>query len=582
MKTYLLKGDINGIQKFIYKVYEGEGGVAKILRARSFYISVIPNFIIKFIKDKFKDSWECEEVLNGGGGFILRVRTEDSPDEFKGKVEDIRKHVEEFFLLNLYGEVGITFGFVEEKEEETNIDRLQEEVDKEKKRKFRRALSSSLLPKSQEGVFLLDKREETAPLKKCKVCRTFFSVNEVCDFCQTLRKLGEVLPYSVKEEVKPFGEGYSGYSDLTVSFADKGYFLDLKLSERHEKIESLITVPFWNVEKLKGEKDKLPKEVRRIIEEEESKGIKRKKEIAVAPFEVIALSAEGDKKLGYLIMDVDNLGLIFGRIRRPELADKISKRIDSFFKEKVKEIALSEKFKPKEEEFIFNTYIYILYAGGDDLFAIGPWDKLLNFAVEVDKAFKEFASSLDKDTKIQSLMKEDNKIEFSKLLSLSAGFITARPKFTVRVAAYRCQEEEKRAKKGGKNAISAFGEVLRWDDGESRKVNQVEELIKECKKWIDYVKKEKIPRRFFYRLYALYREKMENAKDYMFYPYIHYVIARTIKDEKAKEELLKLVNGIEDKTGIKFLCNYVLTATRGMKWELRNIKGKKLKKKREE
>ena len=53
------------------------------------------------------------------------------------------------------------------------------------------------------------------------------------------------------------------------------------------------------------------------------------------------------------------------------------------------------------------------------------------------------------------------------------------------------------------------------------------------------------------------------SKNMMFYPLMHYVVARTIKDETVRREIVELVNNVEIREGIKFLCNYILMAIRG-------------------
>ena len=556
MPKYLLKGDINGIQNFIYNVYEGEGGVAKILRARSFYISILPDVIIRYIEDTMKEKWQCEKMLNGGGGFILKVTTDQDENEFRGEIESLRKEIEGFLLENLQGEIGITFGYVEEKEGKSDFSRLNERIDAEKKKKFRTVLGDEKSPLRKNGsVFLLeDPKSEKS--KKCVVCRTFFEKDDtVCDFCKKLRKLGTILPGKLEKRIKR-----EQPKDFTFQFeiGKEKFFLSLEGDKTNKSKLHLITVPLL--------KRNLSYED--IDNYQLSEDIENLRRGSVAPFEVIALYSKGDKKLGYLIMDVDNLGLLFGKIDGLELKEKVSKKIDNFFSETVPRIARDE-FKPDENssiDLLEETEIYILYAGGDDLFAIGPLDRLLYFAVRVNEEFRKFAKSFEKDKEIVELLKKEERRdgiifysedeEERKGLSLSAGFTAVKPKFTVRVAAKMCQNEEKRAKNGGKDAIGVFGDVLEW--------KTIENLIKECQeKWIPYVEN-KIPRRFFYRFYKLYREMMDGkSKNMMFYPLMHYVVARTIKDETVRREIVELVNNVEIREGIKFLCNYILMATRG-------------------
>ncbi|WP_457567071.1 type III-A CRISPR-associated protein Cas10/Csm1 [Desulfurobacterium sp.] len=547
MESYLVKGDINGIQNFIYNVYEGEGGVAKILRARSFYISILSDVIIEYVKDIMDKEWECKTILNGGGGFIMEItpKQEGKEEEFKERLEDVRKNVEEFLLKKLYGEIGITFGYLKGKNEEINLNKLYERVDEEKKRKFRKALTdASAFSKDKEGVLFLEKPEKNGKNKRCAVCRTFFEKDRnVCEFCRTLKRLGTVLPKTTEKKIETSGKTDGEEENETFEIGKIGntcFTLSLSKNKESDKTP-LITVPL----------------LKRNLTHEDINRYQLSEDIAdlrkgmVAPFEVISLYSKGDNKLGYLVMDVDNLGLLFGKIRSVELQEKISKKIDEFFSEEVPKIARSN-FKSESEkiDLLDDTVIYILYAGGDDLFAIGPWDKLLEFAVKVNKEFENFAKSLNGDREIAQLLKKENKkneIIFyqkdengkRKGLSLSAGFVTVKPKFTVRMAAEMCKKEEKKAKEKGKNAIGAFGEVLSWETADC--------LINKCKeKWVPYIEEERIPRGFFFRLYNLYVEMLAGEKkNMMFYPLMHYTIARNIKDEKVREEATEFVNNAE-------------------------------------
>jgi CRISPR-associated protein Csm1 len=562
MESYLVKGDINGIQNFIYNVYEGEGGVAKILRARSFYVSILSNVIIKYIEKTMEKNWKCNTILNGGGGFIVKITptSEEKKEEFGEKLENIRKDVEEFLLKELYGEIGITFGYIKG-DENFSLYKLNERVDEEKKRKFRKVLTdASAFSKGKDGVLFLEDPEKNEKNKRCVICRTFFEKDRnVCEFCETLKRLGTALPRATEGKIETSNK--TDYEENKTFDIGKIGNIRFVLSLSKESTGTpLITVPL----------------LKRSLTHEDIDRYQLSEDVAdlrkgmVAPFEVISLYSRGDNKLGYLIMDVDNLGLLFEKIQSMELQEKVSKKIDEFFSKKVSEIARSE-FKPENEEIdlLSDTVIYILYAGGDDLFAIGPWDKLLKFAVKVNENFEEFAKFLGEDEEITQLLRREKRkdeIVFyhkdgngkKRGLSLSAGFVAVRPKFTVRMAAEMCREEEKRAKEAGKNAIGAFGEVLKWET--------VARLINECEeKWIPYVEEGKIPRGFFYRLYKLYSEMLTGSRrDLMFYPLMHYTIARNIKDEKIKDEVAELVNNAENRK-IKFLCTYILTATRRRK-----------------
>jgi CRISPR-associated protein Csm1 len=85
----------------------------------------------------------------------------------------------------------------------------------------------------------------------------------------------------------------------------------------------------------------------------------------------------GNTYLGILRMDVDGLGKRF-----IEGFDSIaqyrafSNRLVVFFEKEVENMQHDPEFRP---------YLNIIYAGGDDLFIIGRWDKVIDFAERIHK-----------------------------------------------------------------------------------------------------------------------------------------------------------------------------------------------------
>jgi len=545
---YLIKGDINGIQNFIYNVYEGEGGVARILRAKSFFVSAIPSVVKKHMEEVLNT--KIEEILDGGGSFIFGCEYEDE-EEFERKITEIRLQLEKFFLEEFKGELGVTIDFVKaEKEESENFAKLTEKVDNRKKRKF-----SSALANVQDKVISIDDIGN----ERCPVCRTFFFKNgEKCKFCEKFTKIGQLLPKKKYFRIEERNCDFDDKTCFEFCFGKKVYKLVLTDEAQDAKFINLV-VPFLNERTV----DKLRKCLKSLgLEKEfEEEVLDRfeKIEKTIAPFVLIAQESKGDKKLGYLKMDVDNLGLLFNVVKG-EKARVLSSSLNEFFSKVIPEIAL--QFKPSEDSFISGTQIYLLYAGGDDLFAVGPWDILIDFAIKVNEEFtknyREEIINKIKDTLIEAWGEEDFERKKSEILTLSAGFVAVRPKFTVRVSAEWVDDMESLAKSFGKNRFGIFGEALTWEN--------VKVLLNKAKKFVNLIEENKVSKRFFYRLYQLYTKMLEGEhKDFMFYPLLHYTIGRTISDETVKRELVEFINSIEGKEneGIKFVCNYVLKATRG-------------------
>jgi len=146
----------------------------------------------------------------------------------------------------------------------------------------------------------------------------------------------------------------------------------------------------------------------------------------------------GDTNLGILRMDVDGLGKRF-----IEGFDSIakykafSKRLVDFFEENTKKIQQDPAFKP---------YLNIIYAGGDDLFVVGRWDKVIDFAERIHL--------------------ETNARFGSDGISISGGIAVVQPKFPIAKAAELAGEAEDAAKHfrdGEKNAFCMLGKTVSWN-----------------------------------------------------------------------------------------------------------------------
>ena len=84
-RKYLLKGDISGIQEFIFNVQSD--GAAKTLKAKSYYVSVISELCFNYCYKKLKDvGMSVELIFSGGGNFFIQI-TGDEPDEEVNKLQ---------------------------------------------------------------------------------------------------------------------------------------------------------------------------------------------------------------------------------------------------------------------------------------------------------------------------------------------------------------------------------------------------------------------------------------------------------------------------------------------------------------
>ena len=146
----------------------------------------------------------------------------------------------------------------------------------------------------------------------------------------------------------------------------------------------------------------------------------------------------GSTDLGILRMDVDGLGKRFiDGFNSIAEYKTFSKRLVDFFEKETKNIQQEPDFKP---------YLNIIYAGGDDLFVVGRWDKVIDFA---ERIRQETSNRFGSDG-----------------ISISGGIAVVQPKFPISKAAELAGDAENAAKQfnnGEKNAFHMLGKTISWD-----------------------------------------------------------------------------------------------------------------------
>ncbi len=182
----------------------------------------------------------------------------------------------------------------------------------------------------------------------------------------------------------------------------------------------------------------------------------------------------GIKRLGVLRMDVDNLGYIFQTGLGKQFSfvqySNLSRHLDFFFKGYLNQIWKQEGFSP---------YAQIIYSGGDDLFIVGRWDKMIEFAKKIKTAFGDYVC-------------QNNQI------SLSGGISIVGHKFPILKGAEMAGKAEKSAKRHeligihhksvelDKNSFTLFDVPLHWSSeghwqGESFSWEDEFKLVEEIK-----------------------------------------------------------------------------------------------------
>ncbi len=196
------------------------------------------------------------------------------------------------------------------------------------------------------------------------------------------------------------------------------------------------------------------------------------------------------KRLGVLRMDVDGLGGVF-RSGLPSIAvhSTLSRNLDWFFKGYLNTLW--------EKDFAENTQI--IYSGGDDLFIVGRWHDLIDFAKKIKDELKDWVLP-------------------NKGITISGGLSLVTAKFPVMKAAKYAGEAEDKAKEHQfngqkKNALSIMGVTMNWD----YEFTVVEDLKNKILKYITLPNKA-LPVSFIFKVNNYYEEtlpkKFKNKKEY--------------------------------------------------------------------
>ncbi|MDO8948671.1 MAG: type III-A CRISPR-associated protein Cas10/Csm1 [Desulfocapsaceae bacterium] len=149
----------------------------------------------------------------------------------------------------------------------------------------------------------------------------------------------------------------------------------------------------------------------------------------------------GVEALGVLKADVDNLGMLFScglsreRFTLSRMAT-VSRQLNNFF-------VLYLPHLLATEETFYDTYT--VFAGGDDLFLIGPWNRMADLARHLNQRFTDYVCGNDEVT-------------------FSAGISVHKPHSPVDKMAEAAEDALKLAKGAGRNSITMFEEAITWSD----------------------------------------------------------------------------------------------------------------------
>ena len=400
--------DFSGIQDYVLGIKSAGAAQAKRLRARSFLLELFERAALAEVKDRLSVSDE-DVLVQGGGGFTARVAADTQPQA----IEEINADLQRRLWDETRGgaQVSLVWG--------RDVDDARSRLERRKRRP-----AFSVL---QNGGAWSEDRLSLPPLgDPCEVCGQVAGLHGVeedggasvlhCDGCLKAREIGERL---TRLDWMRVGNGGGGESSIIRA-------LGADFSAVPEPTPDSFRAGRWIPRDDKGEP---------------------------LTFEAIANMAGGDKRLAALKADVDDMGV---RVMETAAADPsgallrtLSRSLHAFFSETVQDM-LEKSWQS----------IYTIYAGGDDLLLVGPWDAALDFAGALADAFEEGPAR-----EYESLISGADAEREIKPLTLSAGVALFPYRLPVRHAVDRAEALLELAKdQDGKNSCAALESVWTWEN----------------------------------------------------------------------------------------------------------------------
>ena len=426
-KVFLLFSmDMSGIQAFIYNQY-GNEDVLKNLRSRSFYLEMMMETMIDDLLEGANLS-RANLIYSGGGhAYLLLPNTE----EMLQYLTDFEKRVNNWLLEQYHSDLYVAFGY-----RECSSDELSNKQDGSYREVFRGASEGISEQKrkrySAEELLLLNQPDLDEHERECRICHRsdHLTKDNLCRMCSGLIHLSRDIMgkefFSVFSS-DPDGKAMPLSQDRFLT-ADTESSLRENMKSREEYVRTYSKNVMYTGQSL-------------------STKLWVGDYCSAQTLEDLVAAGTGIRKLGVLRADVDNLGQAFvaGFPQEYETLSRsaaFSRKLSVFFKLHINGILKHGKYSLTGEE-VSERNAAIIYSGGDDVFVVGAWKDVLEFAVDLRNRFKEFTQ----DT-----------------LRISAGFGLYHPRYPISYIASQTGSLEEYSKDlDGKNAITLFDRTGRYD-----------------------------------------------------------------------------------------------------------------------
>ncbi len=504
--AWLVKGDLSGVQDFLYLLTSA--GAARGLRGRSFYLQLLTETLAAWVLREVGDLPSVNVLYAGGGHFYLLLPAPITDSRW----DELRQRLATTLWQAHAGDLGCTLARVP-----LNAHDLLTAGELAERWQALGEISSSLKQRKWlelGNVTMFERLFEpqdhgTTPEKMCQVCQHEWDASRdelrdeirKCSRCFGFEELGKQLrevKHLVRFAVAP--QPLTQVVNWQTILAAFGAHVELVAGDAPAPalpaggVESVVVERIW-AEKSMPDWHSAERECFdwtgvtasygwRLLAQATPSKTDENGATVVAEFSDLAEAADGAHWLGVLRMDVDDLGEVLraGLQGHAALArlSTLSETLRLFFEGWVPQLCARYNGGSKGHQ------VYLIYAGGDDLFVVGAWSALPQLARQIRDDFARFVGG--------------------QHITVSAGIAIEHAKYPL----YQLAETAGHALDAGakglrpeKDALQFLGQGVGWDE-----FKQVENWHRRLRQMLE----NGMPRSLLTRLSEIHASYVENAQ----------------------------------------------------------------------
>lgn len=401
--------DLSGIQDFIYNI--ATSGAAKQLKARSLYLDFMSEYIADSLLDKLGLNRANLLYVGGGHAYFVLANTEKTVET----LVQFEKDFNQFLLANFQTRLYVAFGWGSFAAKAIMSELNSPESYRQVYQKSSRMISEKKISRYDYQTLMLLNRGGKSSERECEICHSVEDLvdsekkkQKVCVICQGL--------YCFSKEI--------AHNHFIIT-KNKGLPIGPNACLKGIAFEKLSQEDFSRV----------------YVKNDYEAGTVKASRVFVGYYQHTTIDKYADlsknenklgvKRLAVVRLDVDDLGAAFmagfsqqgnGQYSTLSRSATFSRSMSLFFKVYINQFASDKKLS-------------IIYAGGDDVFAIGSWQDIIEFTVELRQNFIKWTNGK---------------------LTLSAGIGLFADKTPISLMAHQTGELEEAAKGNEKDSISLF------------------------------------------------------------------------------------------------------------------------------